>query len=98
MQPKVPATLSLLFAMAQGTSKRLEVPNKAGWIVVTLSKVTPGQVTPDDPLLARARIELGQVVGREYVDQLRAAVRDAVGVKRNEAAIAALRKQLLGGQ
>ena len=98
MQPKVPATLSLMFAMAQGTAKRLEAPNKAGWIIVTLSKIVPGQVTADDPLLARARIELGQVVGREYVDELRAAVRDAVGVKRNEAAIASVRSQLLGGQ
>ena len=98
MQPKVPATLGLMFAMAQGTSKRLEAPNKAGWIVVTLSKIIPGQVTQDDPLVARARIELGQEVGREYVDELRAAVRDAVGVKRNETAIASVRSQLLGGQ
>ena len=98
MQPKVPAPLALMFAMAQGTAKRLDGPNKAGWIVVTLSKIVPGQVTPDDPLMARARLELGQVVGREYVDQLRAAVREAVGVKRNEVAIAGLRRQLSGGQ
>lgn len=98
MQPKVPATLSLMFAMAQGTAKRLEAPGKGGFVVVALSKIVPGQVTADDPLLAQARAELGQVAGREYVDQLRAAVRDAVGVKRNEPAIAALRNQLLGGQ
>ena len=98
MQDKVPAMLSLMFAMAQGTAKRLEVPGKAGWLVVVLNRVVPGKVAPGDPLVAQAQSELGQLTGREYVDQLRAAVREAVGVKRNDAAIAALRTQLLGGQ
>lgn len=98
MEGKVPATLTLLFAMAQGTAKRLEVPDKAGWVVVVLNRVVPGKAAPGDPLVAQARSELGQITGREYVDQLRAAIREAVGVKRNETAIAALRKQLLGGQ
>ncbi len=98
MQPKVPATLQLMFEMAQGTAKKLEIPGKGGFLVVTLSKIIPGEVKADDPVIARARVELGQLTGREYVDQLRAAVREAVGVKRNDTAITALRTQLLGGQ
>ncbi len=98
IQPKIPPALQLMFEMAQGTAKKLEAPAKAGFLVVVLNKVTPGEVKADDPFLARARIELGQLTGREYVDQLRAAVREAVGVKRNEAAISALRTQLTGGQ
>ena len=98
MQPKVPAALALLFEMAQGTAKRLEAPDKGGFLVVVLGKITPGAVKADDPFFARARLELGQLLGREYVDQLRTAVREAVGVKRNDAAIAALRTQLAGGQ
>jgi len=98
MQPKIPATLQLMFEMAQGTAKKLEAPQQAGFLVVVLSKITPGEVKTDDPFLARARVELGQLTGREYVDQLRMAVREAVGVKRNEAAISALRTQLIGGQ
>ena len=98
MQPKVPATLQLMFEMAQGTAKKLEIPGKGGFLVVTLSKIIPGEVKADDPVIARARVELGQLTGREYVDQLRSAVREAVGVKRNDTAITALRTQLLGGQ
>ncbi len=98
MQPKIPATLQLMFEMAQGTAKKLDVPNKGGFVLVTLSKITPGVVKADDPLIARARTELGELTGREYVDELRVAVRDAVGVKRNDAALAALRTQLSGGQ
>jgi peptidyl-prolyl cis-trans isomerase D len=95
---KVPPALQLLFEMAQGSAKKLEAPGREGFLVVVLSKVTPGAVKADDPFLARARVELGQLAGREYVEELRAAVREAVGVKRNEAAIAALRTQLTGGQ
>ncbi len=98
MQPKIPATLQLMFEMAQGTAKKLEAPNQAGFLIVSLAKITPGEVKADDPFLARARVELGQLAGREYVDQLRTAVREAVGVKRNEVAISALRTQLTGGQ
>lgn len=98
MQPKIPAPLSLMFEMAQGTAKKLDAPDKAGFLVVVLTKVTPGVLKADDPFIGRAKFELGQIAGREYVDELRMAVRDAVGVKRNDAAIAALRTQLTGGQ
>ena len=98
MQPKIPAPLQLMFEMAQGTAKKLEAPDKTAFLVVALNKVTPGTVAANDPFLARAKVELGQLTGREYVDELRMAVREAVGVKRNEPAIAALRTQLTGGQ
>ena len=64
MQPKIPATLQLMFEMAQGTTKKLDVPNKGGFVVVSLSKITPGVVKADDPLVARARTELAQITGR----------------------------------
>ena len=49
-----------------------------------------------DPMLAGASRELGNLSGREYEEQFRRAVRVAVGVKRNEAAIKAVRAQLSG--
>ncbi len=98
MQGRVPAPLALMFAMAQGTAKRLEAPNKEGWLVVSLRKITPGQVAPNDPVIEQARRELGDAAGQEYAFALRAAMRGEVGVKRNEAAIRAVRTQLLGGQ
>lgn len=98
MQPRIPAPLQLMFEMAQGTAKKLDAPEKAGFLVVVLAKITPGAIKADDPFVGRARFELGQIAGREYVDELRMAVREAVGVKRNDPAIAALRTQLIGGQ
>jgi peptidyl-prolyl cis-trans isomerase D len=98
MQGRVPAPLALMFAMAKGTAKRLEAPNREGWLVVSLRKITPGQVAPNDPVIDQARRELGEAAGQEYAFALRAAMRGEVGVKRNETAIRAVRTQLVGGQ
>jgi len=96
MGNRVPGPLALLFSMAEGTTKRLEAPQQRGWFIVQLGKIVPGQVTKGDPLLASATQELSQLNGREYEDQFRRAVRNEVGVKRNNAAIAGVRKQLSG--
>lgn len=97
MQPRIPEPLALMFAMAQGTSKRLEVANKAGWVIVSLTKVVPGDVKADDPMVPAAARELAVSLGREYADALRAAIRKDVGVKRNTDGIRAVRTQLVGG-
>ena len=93
---RVPPPLALLFSMAQGTTKKLEAPNNAGWFVVQLDRIEAGKVTRDSPLFAQAKRELGQTLGQEYAAQLRLALRDEVGVERNQAAIDAVRKQLVG--
>lgn len=98
MQPKIPGPLALMFSMAEGTSKKLEVPNKAGWVIVSLKDIEPGQLLPNDPLIDGASRELAQVAAREYSEQMRAAITKEIGVKRNETAINAVRTQLVGGQ
>ncbi|MCY1671991.1 SurA N-terminal domain-containing protein [Novosphingobium sp. SL115] len=96
MQGQVPPPLALLFAMAEGTSKRLEGPNKAGWYIVSLKDIVPGAVKRGDPIFAQASRELGVVTGNEYAEGLRRAIRADVGVERNDAAIKAVRDQLTG--
>ncbi|MBW8783669.1 MAG: SurA N-terminal domain-containing protein [Novosphingobium sp.] len=94
---QVPPPLALLFSMAKGTVKLLPAQANRGFYVVAVKDIVPGQVTPNDPLLASARQELGSVTGREYADELARAVRAEVGVKRNEAGIRAVVSQLTGG-
>ena len=94
---QVPPVLALFFKMAQGTAKLMPAPNNGGWLVVQLRSITPGAVNPQDPMLAGATTELGQLAGREYAEELRNAIRDNVGVKRNEVAIKAVASQLGGG-
>lgn len=94
---QVPPPLALLFSMAEGTAKLLAAPGNRGWYVVALKDIVPGQVAANDPIIAAAQKELGQITGREYAEQLRRAIRAEVGATRNEAAIRAVRAQLDGG-
>ncbi|OYX63462.1 MAG: hypothetical protein B7Y89_05975 [Novosphingobium sp. 32-60-15] len=96
MQGQVPPALALLFAMAEGTNKRLEGPNKAGWFVISLKDIIPGAVKRADPIFAQASQEFRTVTGNEYAKSLNLAIRNDVGVERNEAAIKAVRNQLTG--
>ncbi len=94
---RVPPAIGLMFTMAQGTVKLMAAPNNAGWILVQLQTIQPGQVAPSDPILAQMAPEMGKLAAREYTEQLRRAVRADVGVKRNETAIRAVASQLVGG-
>lgn len=93
---QIPPPLALLFSMAEGSTKKLEGPADVGYFVVDLDDIQPGEIDDDDPQLAAAKSELGQVVGIEYFQQLLESMRETVGVERNETAIEAVRKQLVG--
>ncbi|VWX51956.1 peptidylprolyl isomerase [Novosphingobium sp. 9U] len=93
---QVPPPVRLLFAMARGTVKVQEAPQKRGWFVVVLDSIEPGKIDRNDPSIANAQRELGKVAGGEYAETLRKAITKSVGVKRNEAALAALRDELSG--
>ncbi len=93
---RIPAAIGLMFAMAEGTVKKLEGPSQQSWFVVDLEDVQLEELAENDPLIAQARNSIGQAWGSEYAEQLLAAMRAAVGVERNADAIAAVRRQLLG--
>ena len=88
--------LALFFSMAEGTTKRLEANNDAGWFVVDLDDIEAGLVASDDPIFAQAKQQFARTVGAEYAQQFIAALRADVGVERNDDAIAAVRRQLAG--
>lgn len=92
----VPPPLALLFSMAKGTVKVLAAPRNRGWYVVSLKQIIPGTVDPKSQLPGQVLAELSQQAGAEYADQLRRAIRDDVGVTKNDSAVSALAKTLLG--
>ena len=96
-QGRVPPPLMLLFSMARGTTKLLPAPNNRGWFIVSLKDIVPGKVDAKDPVIDAAQRELGQLAGQEYGQQLIRAIRKELGVKREDAALSALRTQLAGG-
>ena len=95
-QGRVPAAVTLLFSMAQGTIKLLPAPQNRGWFVVQLKQINDGQTAANDPQLAGIQNEIAQVTTREYGDALRRAIRAEATVTRNEPAIKAVTAQLAG--
>jgi peptidyl-prolyl cis-trans isomerase D len=93
---RVPPPLALLFAMAKKSSKQLEGPNKLGFYIVSVADIIPGQVDRNDPMLAQAASQLGQITGQEYARQFRAAIRAEVGAEKNATGIGKVRGELVG--
>ncbi|EIZ80296.1 peptidyl-prolyl cis-trans isomerase D [Novosphingobium sp. Rr 2-17] len=91
----VPPPISLMFHMAKNTIKVQSAAGGRGWFVVMLKDIVPGKI--DAPQLVEStRTELGTQLGEAYARSLQNAVLKNVGVKRNEAAIKAVRDQLAG--
>lgn len=88
--------LALFFSMAEGSTKRLEAENNNGWFVVGLDDIEAGLIAHDDPLFAQAKQQFSQTLGSEYTAQFIAAVRTDVGIDRNEDAVDAVRRLLVG--
>lgn len=95
-QGRVPPELVLLFSMAPKTSKTLELNNNTGWMVLYLDQSKRGDATKEDGAIPAIQGQLSNVVGDEYAQQVMAAARKAVGVKRNEQAINALKAEMSG--
>lgn len=91
-----PAALALMFAMAPRKAKLLEAPNGIGWNIVYLDSIQRGDARANPGVVASTRADLARVVGREYVAQFGRAVRNAVGVRQNQTALARARAQLSG--
>jgi peptidyl-prolyl cis-trans isomerase D len=94
---QIPPPLALLFSMAQGTVKLYPAPRNRGWFLVGVTQIIPGAIPPNDPEVAQARKDLGQLAGREYAEELRRAIRAEVGVTRTDSAIKAALAQVTGG-
>jgi peptidyl-prolyl cis-trans isomerase D len=93
---QVPPPLALLFSMVEGSTKRLEAGNDQGWFVVKLDKIQRGDAGNQPDLVNAVRQEMSRVAGNEYAEQFTRAVQQHVGVKKNETAIAEVKRQLRG--
>jgi len=82
--------------MAQGSTKKLEAANNIGWFIVGVDSISVDEMTADSPAVLIAQTQLQSELTGEYQDQLTAAMRAELGVETNEAAIDAVRRQLIG--
>lgn len=95
-QQKVPPALALLFSIPPRHARVLEAEDKQGWYVVWLDKIERGNIATEPNLIQVTQAELSRALGDEYAQQFAAAIKADVGVKKNDSAIAALKRSLTG--
>ena len=93
---KVPPPLALMFAMKSGQTKLLEAPDGKGWFLVHLDSITKGDASTVPGLVDSTQGEFTRMMADELQQQLSAAIAREVGVSRNPAALAQVKRDLTG--
>ncbi len=93
----VPPAMGMMFSLAEGRSRMVTDPQGRGFIIVKVTKITPGNATLQPGLISRIQSEFQQAASAEYAEQMANAIQAEVGVVRNEAAIAEARRRITGG-
>jgi peptidyl-prolyl cis-trans isomerase D len=92
---QVPPAVRTLFRLAPGKVELSALPG-GSWTLVKLDRIVPGDDKQLPALVAATRLEMGEVLGREYADEFVAAARKDVKVTRNQQNQARLEQQLRG--
>ncbi|HJS41809.1 MAG TPA: peptidyl-prolyl cis-trans isomerase [Sphingomicrobium sp.] len=92
----VPPAMGMMFSLAEGRSRMIADPQGRGFVIVKVTKITPGNATLQPTLISRTQGEFQQAAANEYAEQMANAIGAEVGVERNEAAIAAAKRRITG--
>ena len=93
----VPPALGMMFSLSQGRSRMVADPSGKGFVIVKVTRIVPGNASLQPSLISRTQSEFQQAAGSEYAEQMARAIAADVGVKRDEAAIAAAKQRITGG-
>ncbi len=93
---RVQPPLALLFSMTQKKAKALEIADSKGYYVVYLDSIVPGDARTEPGIIDQTRVGLSRLAADEYLGQFVTAVKAEIGTTRNPAAVATLRKALIG--
>jgi peptidyl-prolyl cis-trans isomerase D len=93
---EVPPPMAMMFNLPPGKARILAAPGGAGWFVVYLEKLVPGDASKEPGLTEAVRGQFAQIMGDEYGQQLVAAIRKGMEVKRNDEALRALEREMTG--
>jgi peptidyl-prolyl cis-trans isomerase D len=91
---QIPAGLRALFTLAQGKADVVADERGRGFVVVKVNKIIPGNALLQPGLISRMQNELKEPMSEDYAQGFLASVRNDMKLKRNDAAIAALKARL----
>lgn len=93
---EIPPPIQMLFALPPRRARLLPAPGDAGFFVVYLDRIVPGDAGASPGLVETTRAQFSQAAGQEYVEQFVRAIRTGKKVVRDEAGIVRLKGQLDG--
>ncbi len=88
--------MATLFDLGLGKAKILPSADRQGWMLVKLDRIEPGNLGTDPSLISATQAQLSNAIGEEYAAQFANSIKAALKVKRNDAAVADLRRSLAG--
>ncbi len=94
---KAPPALTALFKLAPKKSRMIEAEGGKGYTILWLDRLEPGNAADKPELLTATAGSLSEAMGNEYMEQMLSAMKADLGMTRNEAAVMALKRTLLGG-
>jgi peptidyl-prolyl cis-trans isomerase D len=94
---QVPPPLMVLFSLNQGKVRTVSGGQGEGFYVVKLNKIIPGNALAAPSLITQTRNQMQESLAQEYGQQFLNAMRETVGVKRNEKAISTTKARIIGG-
>ena len=95
-QGKVPPPLTMLFSLGQGKVRTVAGDQGEGNYVVKVNKIIPGNALTRPTLITQTQQGMQNSLSQEYGAQFLNAMRQTVGVKRNEKAIASTKQRITG--
>ena len=93
---EIPPPIQLLFALPAKRARLIPAPQNAGFFIVYLDRIVPGNAAVSPGLVEATRAQFSQAAGQEYVEQFVGAIRRRSEVVRDAGAIARLKNQLDG--
>ena len=90
---QIPPPIALMFTLPSGTTRAMAAPDNAGWFVVRVDEVTPGNAEADLNTLGGMESQITRGVPDELAAQFVRALQQTVGVERNAKTIAAVKKR-----
>lgn len=93
-QGQAPPAMRVLFTVGAGKSRLAPVPG-GGFVVVKVTKITPGNIAIAPNLIGQVEGELSQSTSQDYAQQFVADIKRELKAKRNDSAIQAFKQRLL---
>ncbi|QJQ32826.1 hypothetical protein GV829_10550 [Sphingomonas lacunae] len=93
---RVPPEITLLFSMPQGSTRTLELPAGAGWMVLHLARSIRGNAAEAPELIQSVQQQFRDPLGGELIESIVAAARAAFPVTLDREALATLRAEMTG--